>query len=340
MLQTIFLGTYTRRESKGIYSITLDTEKGELKDLTLESEEKSPTYLARSQKKNTYTVTEVDGAGGCGAYDDKFQLLNTVTEEGAPLCYVAVDEIRQLVYGANYHKGEVNVYKILADGQIEAAAQVFHDEPVGSHKNQDNPHVHYTDLTPDQRLAVCDLGTDRLYTYDVLEDAKLSEAAVYVAEDGTGPRHLVFHPNHQFAYLFGELDSTITVLRYNQTDGSFEQVQKVTTLPEDFTDFNGGAAIRISSDGRFVYASNRGHNSIAVYEILDMGAGLNLLQHISTEGDFPRDFDLDPTNQFLVCANQNSDNLTLYSRDEETGRLTMIQKDIYAPECVCVLFEK
>lgn len=340
MLQTIYLGTYTRRESKGIYSITLDTEKEQLVDLTLRAEEKSPTYLARSKKERVYTVTEVDGAGGCGAYTPEFELLNTVTEEGAPLCYVAVDEPRQLVYGANYHKGEVNVYKILADGSIEATDHIYHDEPVGPHENQDTPHVHYTDLTPDQRLAVCDLGTDRVYTYDVSAEGKLTEAAVYVAATGTGPRHLVFHPNHQYAYLVGELDSSLTVLRYNEADGSFEEIQKVPTLPEDFTDFNSGAAVRVSKDGRFVYSSNRGHNSLVVFEVTEDGAGLNFIQRLSTEGDFPRDFDLDPTNKFLVCANQNSDNLTLYRRNAETGELTTIQKDVYAPECVCVLFEK
>lgn len=340
MLQTIYLGTYTRRESKGIYSIALDTEKGTLTDLTLCAEEKSPTYLARSKKEAVYSVTEVAGNGGAAAYTPDFTLLNTATEEGAPLCYVAVDEKRQLLYGANYHKGEVNVYKILEDGSIEATDSIYHDEPVGSHENQDKPHVHYTDLTPDQRLAVCDLGTDRVYTYDISEDGKLTEVSVYVAEDGTGPRHLVFHPTNQYAYLVGELDSSLTVLRYNEADGSFEKIQKVPTIPADFTDFNSGAAVRISNDGRFVYSSNRGHNSIAVFEVTDEGAGLTFVQSISTEGDFPRDFDLDPTNDYLVCANQNSDNLTLYKRDEATGKLTVLEKDIYAPECVCVLFKK
>lgn len=340
MLQTIYLGTYTRRESKGIYSIALDTEKGTLTDLTLCAEEKSPTYLARSKKEAVYSVTEVDGNGGAAAYTPDFTLLNTATEEGAPLCYVAVDETRQLLYGANYHKGEVNVYKILEDGSIEATDSIYHDEPVGSHENQDKPHVHYTDLTPDQRLTVCDLGTDRVYTYDISEDGKLTEVSVYVAEDGTGPRHLVFHPTNQYAYLVGELDSSLTVLRYNEADGSFEKIQKVPTIPADFTDFNSGAAVRISNDGRFVYSSNRGHNSIAVFEVTDEGAGLTFVQSISTEGDFPRDFHLDPTNDYLVCANQNSDNLTLYKRDEATGKLTVLEKDIYAPECVCVLFKK
>lgn len=340
MYREIYLGTYTRRESKGIYSITLDTTKEELVDLKLLTEENSPTYLAKSQAGNLYSVTTVDGKGGCSAYNDKFEFLNAVTEEGAPLCYTAVDEARQLVYGANYHKGEVNVYKIDADGSISAADAVIHDEPTGSHANQNTPHVHYTDLTPDGRLAVCDLGTDRVYTYDVAENGKLSEAAVYVAEDQTGPRHLAFHPNGTIAYMFGELDSTVTVLAYDATDGTFTQLQKISTLPEDFAGENGGAAIRVSQDGNFVYASNRGHNSIVVYQTADNGEKLALVQHISTEGDHPRDFNLDPSDEYLVCANQNTDNLTLYRRDAETGQLTLIQKDVHAPEAVCVYFNK
>lgn len=338
MIEKIILGTYTRRVSEGIYTIDLDTEKKELSGLTLATKEVSPTYLAKSKAENLYTVTTVDGLGGAGAYDSTYQFLNAVTEEGAPLCYVAVDETRQLVYGANYHKGEVNVYRILDNGGIEAVESLYHQEETGPHKNQDHAHVHYTDLTPDQRLVVCDLGTDRVYTYDVAENGKLTLAATFVAEPGTGPRHLVFHPTQPIAYLFGELDSTVGVLAY-QENGSFEKLQKISTLPEDFTGENGGAAIRISNDGRFLYTSNRGHNSIAVFEISSNGEQLSAIQNISTEGDFPRDFALNSTNEFLVCANQNSDNLTLFTRDAQTGKLTLLQKDIYAPECVCVYFD-
>ncbi|WP_429950674.1 lactonase family protein [Enterococcus sp. AZ101] len=342
MLEQMLLGTYTRRESKGIYQITLDTEKETLSDATLLVEETSPTYLALNQEGDLFNVTSVDGEGGMAAYkhhDGHFDLLNKVTEAGAPPCYVALDEEKQLVFGANYHQGIVHVYRILADGQLEHTDKIIHDEPTGPHENQDNAHVHYTDLTPDRRLVVCDLGTDRVYTYDVSAEGKLSEVAQYVAEPGTGPRHLVFHPNNQYAYLFGELDSTVTVLAYNAADGSFEQVQKVSTLPDGFNEFNGGAAIRISADGRFVYASNRGHDSIAVYATAKDGSNIERIQLISTEGEIPRDFDLDPSGKFVVAANQNTDNLTLYRRDEATGLLEMIQKDVYAPECVCVYFK-
>lgn len=342
MLEQMLLGTYTRRNSKGIYQVTLDTEKETLSEATLLLEETSPTYLTVSKDCTLFNVTSVDGDGGMAAYknaDGKFELLNKVSEAGAPPCYVALDEEKQLVFGANYHQGIVHVYRILEDGRLEDADKVIHDEATGPHENQDNAHVHYTDLTPDNRLAVCDLGTDRVYTYDVDAAGKISEVAQYTAEPGTGPRHLVFHPNHQFAYLFGELDSTITVLSYDAKEGIFTQVQKTSTLPEGFNEFNGGAAIRISADGRFVYASNRGHDSIAVFAVSENGASIERIQLIATEGEIPRDFAIDPSEKFVVAANQNTDNLTLYRRDKNTGLLEMIQKDVYAPECVCVYFQ-
>ncbi|MBM7710676.1 lactonase family protein [Enterococcus xiangfangensis] len=338
MIYKILLGTYTRRISQGIYQIELDTAAETLNNLTLVTEENSPTYLAQSKEDFLYSVTSRDGQGGISSYDSQNKFLNAVTEDGASPCYVAVDEARQLVYGANYHKGELATYKIQPDGSLKAAATVFHDEPTGPHKNQDKAHTHYTDLSPDQRLVVCDLGTDRVYTYDVTETGAVEKVAVYLAEPGTGPRHLVFHPTKKIAYLFGELDSSVSVLTYDETDGSFTQKQKISTLPKDFAGENGGAAIRVSNDGRYLYASNRGHNSIAVFAIAEDGLTLERIQSISTEGDFPRDFALSPDNAYVVAANQNSDNLTLYRRDSQYGLLTMIQKDIFAPEAVCVYF--
>lgn len=339
MIHKILLGTYTRRISQGIYQIELDTSTETLTNLNLVTAETSPTYLAKSNEHVLYSVTSRDNQGGLSSYNQQNEFLNAVTEEGAAPCYVAVDEARQLVYGANYHKGELNTYKIQPDGSLKAAASLFHSEPTGPHKNQDKAHTHYTDLTPDQRLVVCDLGTDRVYTYDVSATGDVEEVAVYVAEPGTGPRHLVFHPTKMIAYLFGELDSSVSVLAYDGTDGSFTQKQKISTLPKDFSGENGGAAIRVSNDGRFLYASNRGHNSIAAFAIVETGLTIERIQSIATEGDFPRDFALSPDNKYIVVANQNSDNLTLYRRDNESGRLTMIQKDVFAPEAVCVYFD-
>lgn len=340
MLEKILLGTYTRGASQGIYTIELDTNKKALSNLTLVAKENSPTYLAQSQAKNLYNVTAVNDQGGVAAYNSHYHLLNTVTKTGAPLCFLAIDEKRQLVYGANYHKGEVNVYQILADGSLEATDSICHKEATGPHENQDHAHAHYAGLTTDGRLAVCDLGTDRIYTYDVSAQGKLTEVSQWIAPAGTGPRHLIFHPNGKIAYLFGELDSSVTVLSYDTTSASFTSLEKLPTIPEAFTHFNSGSAIRITKDGKFLYLSNRGHNSITVFAVNDSGEQLTYVQNIPTEGDFPRDFNLNADDHFLVCGHQNSDNLTLFERDVQTGQLTLIEKDIYAPECVCVLFAK
>ncbi|MGM0237506.1 lactonase family protein [Enterococcus sp. AZ103] len=337
MIQKVLLGTYTRKDSKGIYEIDLDTDKKTLTNLKLVAAENSPTYLTKSLANNLYSVTTVQEKGGASAYDPQNNFINAVTEDGAPLCYVAVDEKRQLLYGSNYHKGELNSYKIEKDGSLTAADHVFHQEAVGPHQNQDHAHVHYSDLAPDGRLVVCDLGTDGVYTYDVTDDGKFSLVSLFKAEPGTGPRHLVFHPTLSIAYLFGELNNTVRVLTYE--NGVFTEIESLSTLPADFNGDSSGAAIRISQDGHFLYTSNRGHDSIAVMTIDPNGKNLATIQIISSEGAIPRDFNLDPTDEFLVCGHQNSDNLTLFSRDKNTGLLSLLEKDVYAPEVVCVYFD-
>lgn len=162
--------------------------------------------------------------------------------------------------------------------------------------------------------------------------------AVLQLDPGYGPRHLVFNPNKSVAYLLGELSSQVTVLDYNATTGNFTPVQTESLIPDNFTAHNGSAAIHISADGQFLYASNRGHNSIAVFTLTADGRRIDLIQRVSTEGDFPRDFNLDPSEKFILASNQNSDNLTLYKRDTESGFLTLLQQDIVSPEPTCVKF--
>ncbi len=340
-MQKMILGSYTKKDSQGIYSIELDTEKKELINLQPLIKEDNPTFLAISDKETIYAVSKDGSLGGVAAYqkndDNTYTFLNRVSEEGAPPCYVAVDEARQLVYGANYHKGLITSYKINEDGSLSLADRIEHTGN-GPHENQGIPHAHYSDLTPDNRLVACDLGNDTVYTYDVDSEGKLTEVATFKANPGTGPRHIVFHPNNQVAYLFGELSSDVVVLAYDQATGEFTEKQVISTLPEGYAEFNGGAAIRVSKDGSTLYASNRGHNSLAVYHIDENTQELELIQLISVEGDFPRDFDITPDQQFVVVANQNTDNLTLFERDTNSGELHLLQKDIYAPEIVCIQF--
>jgi 6-phosphogluconolactonase len=335
MSQSIYFGTYTKRESKGIYKAQFDPETGNLSNLELVAAEPNPTFIAFSEKGNLYSVGAQDGKGGIASFTADFQPLNHVVEEGAPLCYVSVDDKRQLVYGANYHKGQVLVYKIEADGQLSLIDQDTH-EGKGPHENQASPHVHFADLTPDQYLITCDLGTDSLHTYEVSDQGKLTLLHHYQTAPGAGPRHLVFHPHHKIAYLINELNATIDVLFYDGM-GEFEHFQTVSTLPEDYDGQKWPSAIKLSADGKFLYASNRAHNSIAVFEVIADGS-LKLIEIVPTDGLNPRDFTLSPDQHYIIAAHQDSPNATVFKRDPATGRLSSLSHDFYVPEAVCTVF--
>lgn len=336
----LLLGTYTRRVSDGIYTIELNTETQALENLSLLAEVGSPTYLDTNEDKSIiYTIVNENDEGGIASLvkqaDGTYTRKDQVMAAGAPPCYVAYDKNRELVYTANYHKGEVAVYKTDAEGNLELTDVDAHS---GSsvHENQDAPHAHYTNLTPDEKYMVaCDLGTDEVYTYEVSADGKLSEVARLEVAPGTGPRHLVFHPTLDIAYIFGELSSDVVVVSYDADTGKFEILQTISTIPADHTSFNGGAAIRISSDGKFVYASNRGHDSLAIFET-DTDGKLTLVNYTPTEGETPRDFNLDPSEKYVIVGHQDSDNLTLFERNAEDGTLTLLEKDVEAPEVVCI----
>ena len=338
MQQDILFGTYTKKTSQGIYHAILDTDKEKISIPTNVIQIDSPTYLKLSAHA-LFTVAKENDLGGVSAYKviaQTFTPINSVLEPGASPCYVGVDEKRQLVYTANYHKGQADVYRINADQSLSLVDRITHTGS-GPRPEQGSAHVHYTDLTPDQRLVVVDLGCDEVYVYDVSKAGKLSQVSVLKMEAGFGPRHIVFAPNGQYAYLVGELSSQLAVLKYDQTLGCFEVIQIVKTIPDTWQEHNGAAAIRISQDGKFVYVSNRGHNSLAVFEITDNHC-VKFVQHADVCGDFPRDFDLDQTQNFVVVTNQNTDNATLFARDSHSGKLTCLQKDIVVPEGVCVCF--
>lgn len=337
----LLLGTYTRRTSEGIYRVTLNTDTQKLENLSLVAKVGNPTYLATNDDQSIlYSIISEGDQGGLvslikqedGTYDRHTVLL----AEGSAPCYVAYDTNRQFVYTANYHSGEVAVYKTDKAGNLELADTVAH---VGSsvHENQDAPHAHYLDLTPDEKYIVaCDLGTDKVYTYEVSEDGKLNEVTHLEVAPGTGPRHLVFHPTLDIAYLFGELSSEVLVLDYDKESGEFSVNQTISTIPSEHDSFNSGAAIRISSDGKYLYASNRGHNSIVTYEV-DADGKIALLGYTPTEGETPRDFNLTPDEKYVVVGHQDEDYLTLFERNQENGELSLLQKEVEGPEVVCVI---
>lgn len=338
----LLLGTYTRGESEGIYSITLNPEKNELENLNRVAKVGSPTYVdTNDEQEIIFSIVAEDETGGILSLvkneEGDYVRQSVVFDEGDSPCYIFYDEKRQLVYTANYGNGTLTVYKTDNEGNLEVVDMVQH-EGSSVHENQDAPHAHYSNLSPDEKyLIACDLGTDKVYTYEISDEGKLSEKTHLSVEPGTGPRHLTFHPTLDVAYLVGELSSEVLVLDYDPVTGEFKVVQTLPTIPEDHTSFNSGAAIRVSPDGKFVYYSNRGHNSIAVFKTNQAGR-LEHVENTPTEGDFPRDFNLDPSGEYLVVGHQHSDNLTLFQRDSEDGTLKLLQKDVYAPEVVCVDF--
>ncbi|QQZ09864.1 lactonase family protein [Heyndrickxia vini] len=343
---TGYVGTYTKGDSVGIYKFSLDTEQPEIKDVQVAAKLGNPTYLTISEdNRYLYSVIKDGESGGVAAYSisgetGELTYLNSQLTEGASPCHVSVDNENNHVVTANYHKGTVELYEVNSEnGMVAPASSTIQHEGSGPNKErQEKPHVHYSGFTPEGKyIAVIDLGIDKLITY-ANNDGVLEEVSCLSLTPGSGPRHLEFHPNGKHAYLMTELSSEVITLSYDSENGTFEEIQSLSTIPADFTENNQGSAIHVTTDGRFVYVSNRGHNSIAVFSVNQESGELTFIEHTSTEGDWPRDFELDPSERFVVASNQESGNLVLYTRDETTGKLTLIQSDISVPFPVCVKF--
>ncbi|WP_312098417.1 lactonase family protein [Niallia sp.] len=342
---TGYIGTYTKKTSKGIYSFVLDTDEKKITDVSLAAEIENPTYLTISKdNEHLFAVGKEGSTGGVSAYsinaDGSLSLINSEYSEGASPCHVSVDADKTIVLSANYHKGTAESYPVnTADGSVDSVASIIEHSGTGPNTaRQEKPHMHFTGFTPNDQYAVSvDLGTDRVDTYKLV-DSKLEEVSSLSVKPGSGPRHIAFHPNGKFAYVMTELSNEVIALSFNSETGAFEELQYISTLPIDFTENSQGSAIHLSSDGNFVYAGNRGHNSIAIFSVNGETGQLTFIERTSTEGNWPRDFVLDPTEQFLLASNEQSDTLTLFERDTVTGKLTLLQSEIQAPEPVCVKF--
>lgn len=336
-----YAGTYTRKTSEGIYRFVLDTEKETLSKAEVAAKVGSPTYLTISEdKKHLYSVAQDGEMGGVHAYElteqtAELSSINGQLVEGAPPCHLDVKG-GVLVTG-NYHKGDIGLHQVGSNNEVEQGQFLKH-EGSGPHDRQEKPHVHFTGYTPDGKyIVVADLGTDKLVTYKQVKD-ELVHVNTLTVKEGSGPRHIAFHPNGKTAYLVTELRSEVVVLDYDAATGSFTEKQYIKAIPEDFTETNDASAIHVSSDGKFVYSGNRGHNSIAVFAVNEETGELSLVEIKPSGGDWPRDFVLDPTGKFLVASNQHSGNIVLFKRDEVTGKLTQTDEVIDVPEVVCVKF--
>ena len=350
----VYIGTYTTTRSKGIYAYRFDADSGRLTSLGLVAETVNPSFLAVDPSRRfLYAVNEISNyAGGKGggvsafAMDratGKLTFLNEVASRGREPCHVSLDKTGKFVMVANYGGGSAAVFPVLADGRLgEASAFVEHHGSSVNPERQEGPHAHSIATSPDNRFVLAaDLGLDRLlvYRFDAAQGSlEPNDPPFATVKPGAGPRHFAFHPSSRFVYTINEMGSSITAFSYDAARGSLRELETVSTLPKDFAGASDTAELEAHPSGKFLYGSNRGHDSIAVFAI-DGGKGtLTLVEHVPTGGKTPRSFAIDPAGSCLVVANQDSDNLVVFRIDARTGRLTPSGKALDVPSPVCVTF--
>lgn len=344
----MLVGTYTKGKSEGIYVYKFNTSTGDLQktsSLFIEN----PSYLALTKdKKYVYTANENGkDKGGVTAFSfdastGKLTRINEQPSNGDGPCYIAVDNSDKWVAVGNYSGGNFSVYPIQEDGGVGAAAQIIQHTGSSVNKSrQESPHVHSTVFSPDGKyLAVVDLGTDKImvYPFDAASNKPVNEKAIEVsAKPGSGPRHIVFHPTLPFAYVIEEMSGYVTA--YEIKDGTFNQIQTINSHPQGYKGAIGSAAIKVSGDGKFVYASNRGEsNTIAVFSVDAKSGKLKTKGIAKSGGNAPRDFTIDPTDNYLLSANGGSDNITIFKRDRKGGTFKETGKQESIPSPVCIVF--
>lgn len=352
----MYVGTYTAEgsTSKGIYVYRYDPRNAQVTSIGLAAQTTNPSFLAvHPNRRFLYAVNEVgnykgEKSGAVSAFlidraTGKLTLLNEVASKGADPCYISVDKTGKYVLVANYTGGSVAVFPVLEDGRLgEDSAFIQHTGRGTNPQRQEGPHAHSIDLSPDNHFAIVDdLGLDETLVYK-FDSAKGSLAAneppFAKAAPGAGPRHFAFHPSGKFAYVIDEMGSTISVFQYNAPGGILHSVQTISTLPKDFSGPNDDAEIEIHPSGKFLYASNRGHDSIAVYTIDANNGTLTLVEDVPTKGSTPRNFAIDPTGTIIFAANEKSDNIVLFRIDRKTGRLNATAKELDISQPVCVKF--
>ncbi len=352
----VYVGTYTEEgsKSKGIYAYRFDADTSELSPIGLVAETTNPSFLAvHPNHRFLYAVNEVtrykgqsSGTVSAFAIDNatgKLTFLNEVSSRGADPCYVTVDKSGKYVLVANYTGGSIATFPVSDDGRLgEASAFVQHSGHGTNPERQEGPHAHSIDLSPDNHFAlVDDLGLDELvvYRFDSAKGSLTSNDPKFAKlNSGAGPRHFAFHPNGKFGYVINEMQSTVTAFGYDPASGALHSLQTVSTLPKDFSGRNEDAEVEVHPSGKFLYASNRGHDSIAVFAIDAAKGTLTLVEIASTQGKEPRNFQIDPTGTLLFAANQKSDSIVVFRIDVKTGRLTPTGQKIDVGTPVCVKF--
>jgi 6-phosphogluconolactonase len=348
----VYVGTYTSGKSEGIYLYSLDLSDGSLKKVGVTGGVRDPSYLALDRARRAlYAVEETEefeGAksGAVSAFavdrsDGSLRFVNRQPSMGGAPCYVTADGRGRFVLVANYSGGNVAVLPVRKGGGLGKATDVRQDSGSGPNRErQEGPHAHCVVLAPSNRHAYsCDLGTDKVMVYDF--DSRLGKlvpaAQGFVSlKPGSGPRHLTFDRAGRFAYVLSELASTVTAFARDGSTGALRELNTYPMLPADFKGENTGADLHLTPDGRFLYCSNRGHDSIALFRVDARSGALDASGHTPTGGSTPRNFAVDPTGQYLLVANQKSDNVVTFRVDPSTGALATTGHAAEIPSPVCL----
>ena len=347
----VFVGTYTTKtESKGIYAYEFDSDTGKLTPKGVAAETSDPSWIAvHPSGKFLYAANEAGKSSAVSAFridakSGKLTLLNQMPSLGEDPCYLSFDKTGKYLLVANYSSGTVAVFPILPNGRLGEHTAVVKDQgTTGPHKNQEGPHAHWIETSPDNRFAlVADLGLDEVlvYKFDAASGTLTpNEPAFAKLKAGSGPRHIAFHPRGKFVFAVSELNSTATSFAYDGKKGALKEIGTVSTLPPGFSGRNDVAEAAVDPNGKFLYVSNRGNDSIAILSIdpakgtLAPGGG-----GVPTGGKEPRHFAIDPSGKYLLAENQYSNNIVVFKIDAATARLTATGQVVEVPSPVNIAF--
>lgn len=337
--QVLFVGTYTDNGSEGIYKFNFNPDTGELTNKTLAAKIKNPSYIAFSPDRNSlYAVSEVDdykeNNGSITAFNVKDTALVKINEQstyGANPCYVGVSDSGQLVAVANYTGGNVAVYGASVNG-LNSDAQIIDHKLLDSTKKA---HAHMASFINDE-LVVSDLGLDRIKKYTQANGGFVeSKQKELILAEGAGPRHFVTSAGEEFLYVINELNSTITMFR--KEAGKYHGKDTYATVASNFEGESYCADLHLSPDGKYLYGTNRGENTMVIFKVDATTGNLELVGRESVKGDWPRNFTIDPTGKYVLVANQRSNNIVVFNRDAENGTLRFVSQ-VDLPSPVCLIF--
>ncbi|MEP6787571.1 MAG: lactonase family protein [Acidobacteriota bacterium] len=352
----LYVGTYTANtKSEGIYVYSFDRATGKLSHRDTVKGIAEPSFLAIDKKsQNLYAVNELEEyegkpSGACSAFainqkTGGLSFLNKRPSLGGAPCHVTASDNGKFVIVANYMGGNISIFPIQKGGMIGSASDFVQFSGSGPNKERQlSPHAHSVTLDRNNRFAfVADLGTDRVMIYGFDKDkGKLTPNPAqpfFPTKAGAGPRHFAFHPNGKLAFVINELDSTISSLGYDEKAGKLTEIKTLSTLSAESSAANACADVHVSPDGKMLYGSNRGQDTIAAFAIDQTSGVISPVEKIATGGKRPRNFVIDPAGNFLLAANQDTNNITVFSIDRTAGRLRSIGISIEVPSPVCLKF--